>query len=96
MDFIRVRVSSHHLAIEIGRWSRIPKDEPLCPCGQVQTESHILLEFPLSEAIRQNSNHMDFESLHTFFQTASIVSLYVRWCQRYIQDIPSNGPVQSH
>ncbi len=43
----RLRLSSHRLRIETGRWSRIPREERLCSCGEnVQTESHVLLQGP--------------------------------------------------
>ena len=38
MDFSRLRLSSHRLAVETGRWSRVPADRRLCACGLVQTE----------------------------------------------------------
>ena len=45
--FTRFRVSSHSLAVEMGRWSRrgrgrLPLEERLCVCGQVQTEVHVV------------------------------------------------------
>ena len=40
--FTRLRLSSHDLAIEKVRWSRIPRENRLCPCGHVQTEEHIV------------------------------------------------------
>ena len=38
----RLRLSSHTLKIETGRWSRIPRDSRLCDCQKIQTESHII------------------------------------------------------
>ena len=40
--FTRLRLCSHRLKIETGRWSRIPREERICPCRAVQTESHVL------------------------------------------------------
>ena len=48
----RLRLSSHYLRIETGRWSRIPRENRLCQCGEVQTEHHVLIECPLSETLR--------------------------------------------
>ena len=48
----RLRVGSHRLKIETGRWMRIPQEERLCPCGAIQTEEHVLCHCPLSEQIR--------------------------------------------
>ena len=50
--FTRLRLSSHGLAIERGRWSRTPRDNRLCVCGQIQTEEHIICECIVSADIR--------------------------------------------
>ena len=52
--FSRMRLSSHRLRIETidiiynmmsmietGRWARIPRDQRLCGCGEVQDEGHV-------------------------------------------------------
>ena len=53
MTLTRFRVSSHSLAIETGRWNRrgrgrLPIHERLCTCGKIQTEEHVVVEFPLT------------------------------------------------
>ena len=50
----RMRLSSHRLRIESGRWSRIPRERRVCPCDftSLQNESHVLLSCPLSAPIR--------------------------------------------
>ena len=48
----RIRLSSHYLRIETGRWSRLAKEERLCPCGLVQTEEHELLRCPMTADLR--------------------------------------------
>ena len=55
--FTRFRVSSHALAIETGRWNRrgrgrLPIEERLCTCGEVQTEEHVISDCPISQHIR--------------------------------------------
>ena len=55
--FSRFRVSSHSLAIETGRWNRrgrgrLPVEERLCPCGQVQTEEHVVTHCPRTQQLR--------------------------------------------
>ena len=59
----RIRLSSHHLKIETGRWSRIPRDQRLCSCGEVQTEEHVLCYCDRSSHLRQNYPHLSFTSL---------------------------------
>jgi len=44
---IRLRLSSHRLPIETGRWSRIPRDQRFCSCGMVQTEVHLICLCPI-------------------------------------------------
>ena len=44
--YTRMRLSSHRLRIETGRWSRIAIENRTCPCGEVLTEEHVLLNGP--------------------------------------------------
>lgn len=53
LAFTRLRLGAHSLAIEKGRWSRIPREDRKCECGKVQTESHILKDCSKSAQIRQ-------------------------------------------
>ena len=50
--FSQMRLSSHRLRIETGRWSRIPQENRVCECGAVQNESHILTVCPLTQHLR--------------------------------------------
>ena len=52
MSFSRLRLSSHRLRIETGRWSRIPRDRRLCPCGQIQDEEHVLAHCRITQHLR--------------------------------------------
>ena len=56
ISFTRMRLSSHRLHYETGRWSRIAPENRRCPCGDVQTKKHVLLDCPLSEGFREQSN----------------------------------------
>jgi hypothetical protein len=50
----RMRLASHHLKVETGRWCRIPQDERICQCHlEVQDEEHALLRCQKTESIRQ-------------------------------------------
>ena len=61
----RLRLVSHSLKIETGRWARIPRDNRLCTCGpSVQDEKHVLLTCPHTDALRAQSS-LDFTSLET-------------------------------
>ena len=59
ITFTRLRLSSHNLKIETGRWSRIEREERLCECGlAVESEEHVLLECPKTEEVRRKF-HID-------------------------------------
>ena len=58
--FTRFRVSSHSLCIETGRWNRrgrgrLPPEERLCSCGEIQTERHVVESCPATSDIRRNA-----------------------------------------
>ena len=53
--YSRMRLSSHRLRIETGRWNRppTPRELRVCPCGGgVQDEQHVLCECSLSNHLR--------------------------------------------
>ena len=66
----RLRLSSHYLSVETGRWSHIPLEHGLCQCQTgIQTEEHALLRCcPLLQILREqlnmqcNSGHEPFNS----------------------------------
>lgn len=52
-QWTRLRLSSHSLRIETGRWSRTPREERLCMCGtSIQDEDHAILRCPKTNDIR--------------------------------------------
>ena len=68
--------------MEEGRWNRrgrgrLPMDERLCTCGQIQTEKHVIEECPRSLHLRQKYNISTIESLlrerTDYLTTCSIV-----------------------
>ena len=79
----RIRLSSHNLAIEKGRWSRIPRERRLCSCGQVQTENHILSECPDTASIRALHPSVTFE-IPMFFQEETL--LMCKLCAKMTKD----------
>ena len=47
IKFIRLRLGSHHMPIETGRWRRIPRIQRLCQtCGIVGDEVHYIYDCP--------------------------------------------------
>jgi hypothetical protein len=85
----RLRLSSHLLKIETGRWSRIAVEDRKCMCGEVQTESHILLNCRYSDIIRQQFNNLDFSSTHALMGAEDCLSL-CHYCYRALQEIYSH------
>ena len=55
--FSRMRLSSHRLKVETGRWARggiqTLRENRLCTCGSVQDERHVIIDCPRTEHLRQ-------------------------------------------
>ena len=57
LTFTKLRLSSHSLKVETGRWSRIPRENRLCECGNaVEDEEHVLLFCPKTDLARAKFN----------------------------------------
>ena len=52
VSFTRMRLSSHRLRIETGRWGRVPRHNRLCACGLVQDERHVIMACPYTQHLR--------------------------------------------
>ena len=57
ISWTKLRVSAHSLAVVRGRWNRrgrgsLPWEDRLCSCGQVQTETHVIENCPVSLDLR--------------------------------------------
>jgi len=65
----RMRLGSHKLKVETGRWARIPKDLRTCPCNTgVQNEHHVLLTCPMSQNLRKKFHLENFNNMAELFQ----------------------------
>lgn len=78
ISWTRLRVSAHSLAIEQGRWNRrgrgrLPIDERVCTCGQVQTERHVIEICPQSLHLREQYNFSTLEQLFVEHTNYSLV-----------------------
>lgn len=67
VSWTRLQVSGHSLAVK-GRWNkrgrgRLPTEERLCSCGQVQTERHVIEYCPRTAALRQQYSVTAIENL---------------------------------
>jgi hypothetical protein len=65
----RLRLSSHNMAIERGRWTRTPREERLCHCGMVQDEPHVIGVCQDGAAIREAWPEMNFQLPDLFEET---------------------------
>jgi len=63
----RMRLGSHRLKIETGRWSRIPRENRLCICNEekIQSEEHVLIDCKCSSNLRDRFHNLDFTSVET-------------------------------
>ena len=71
--FSRIRLMSHNLKIELGRWNRIPRELRICICNdnQIQDEEHVLLHCPLAEHIRIRYIDIDYTNIVNLFNEGS-------------------------
>lgn len=81
----RLRLMSHNLKIETGRWSRTPAEMRLCECGEnaVQSEEHLLLRCPMSNGCRERYAILNFSSLSTLMDVPNNLE---KLCE-YVYDV---------
>ena len=86
--FTRLRLMSYNLRVEKGRWSRTPREQRVCQCDgvQVQTESHVLIECPLSARCRDTYNMLTFTDIRELLQENN----HVHELCGYINDVLNN------
>jgi len=64
----RLILSSHKLAIETGRWSRIPREDRLCPCPWCNTNGRACdCHCPLSDHIRSQFGTVSISNIAVFY-----------------------------
>ena len=75
--FTRLRLMSHNLKIETGRWSRLQREDRVCQCDRVnvQDEKHVLLDCPMTAQIRQRYQLLQFESINSLLKCNNIFVL---------------------
>ena len=84
-SFSRLRLMSHNLKIETGRWSRIPSDRRVCRCDnvQVQTEAHALIDCNLTHTIRLRYPALNFTDINSLLNESTHLQLLCK----YIYDV---------
>ncbi len=86
VDTTRLRLSSHRLKIETGRWARIPRKERLYPCGDgnIQSESHILIHCEYTRHLRERYTDLNFD-ISYLKQCQNINQLVCEYCYKVNQ-----------
>lgn len=72
ISFTRFRIIGHSLAVETGRWNRrgrgrLPVDECLCVCGNIQTEQYVTEVCPHTQHIRDRNGFTSLRQLLSSF-----------------------------
>ena len=80
----RLRLSSHRLRLETGRWSRLPRAERVCRCAAdaLQDEHHVVFHCPLSLSIRSELPPTYRVLTISFLMDATIVT---KICHKVLQ-----------
>lgn len=78
--FTRLRLVSHRLRIETGRWARLPKERRTCICdnASIQDEVHAIFQCTLTRHIREKYNVLepDFNTLFDLQQPTSLCNFF--------------------
>ena len=87
--FSQIRLGSHFLKIETGRWARIEREKRLCPCGQIQTGQHVLLQCAFTQSIRARHPRLNFADLIALMATdyAADVARFCRQVVQYVHEL---------
>lgn len=85
----RLRLSSHRLKIETGRWSRIPREDRVCSCGvDVQSEEHVLTQCSLTQHLRDRFNSLVFTDIASLMACEHVQSV-CQYCYQVISQMAS-------
>ena len=87
VSFTRLRLMSHNLRVETGRWSRTPAHLRVCVCdnNSVQSESHVLIRCPLSAHCRLRYDMLNFRNINSLMNEENNV---IELC-KYVYDVLS-------
>ena len=83
--FTRLRLMSHNLKIETGRWNRTPREARVCQCNNVdlQTEKHVLIECALTERYRIQYNMLNYRNISDLLNE----NVHIRELCQYILNV---------
>lgn len=85
--FSRLRLMSHDLKVETGRWSRTPREQRRCQCGTgaVQTECHVLLHCTLTQHLRHTFVHLHMDNIQTLLSDKDHIEDLCRYVYEVFQ-----------
>ena len=83
----RIRLMSHNLKIETGRWSRIPRERRVCQCdgSQLQTEAHVLIYCPLTDSIRHRYPELIFSIINILLTDVNHLKLLCKYAYEILE-----------
>ena len=86
-SFSRVRLMSHNLKIETGRWSRIPRELRVCQCNNtnVQSETHVLIDCELVHSIRLRYPMLNFRDINSLFNESTHIYLLCKYVHEVLK-----------
>jgi hypothetical protein len=86
ISMTRLRLASHRLKIETGRWARIPRENRLCSCTEgIQSEEHVLIFCKETEVLRDNYEHAkSVNNIADLFDKAPDMSNLAKYCHKVL------------
>ena len=86
-SFSRVRLMSHNLKIETGRWSRIPHELRVCQCNNTngQSETHVLVDCELVPSIRLRYPMLNFRDINSLFNESTHIYLLCKYVHEVLK-----------
>ena len=85
----RLRLSSHHLRIETGRWARIERNRRVCRCDDIspQDEEHVLFKCPITASVRSVfPQFANLDNCVDLFEQEDLISV-AHFCHKSLQKI---------
>ena len=85
----RLRLSSHHLRIETGRWARIERNRRVCRCHDIspQDEEHVLFKCPITAPVRTVfPQFANLDNCVDLFEQEDLISV-AHFCHKSLQKI---------
>lgn len=84
--YTRIRLDSHYLKIETGRWSRIPLERRISPCGlDIQSEIHVITNCPLTHHLHTQMNLQFNSACDLFYSHEEYLHKMASYCKQVLK-----------